>query len=89
MNCLCYDFQFYVVMAHAKIDCDFVQVEFNKASQSLTEAVFSSVQKKTALNRLSKARPQLFTSFGSMKKSFGGGGETLHLFQFNEEKLWR
>ena len=54
MNCLCYDFQFYVVMAHAKIDCDCVQVEFNKASQSLTEAVFSSVQKKTALNRLVK-----------------------------------
>ena len=27
-----YDHQFYVVMAHAKIDCDCVQVEFNKAS---------------------------------------------------------
>ena len=41
-------------MAHGKIDCDCVQVEFNKASQSLTEAMFSSVQKKTALNRLVK-----------------------------------
>ena len=29
MKCLCYDFQFYVVMAHAKIDCDCVEVEFN------------------------------------------------------------
>ena len=54
LNCLCYDFQFYVVMAHGKIDCDCVQVEFNKASQSLTEAMFSSVQNKTALNRLVK-----------------------------------
>ena len=54
MNCLCYDFQFYVVMAHAKIDCDCVHDEFNKASQSLTEVVVSSVQKKTALNRLVK-----------------------------------
>ena len=52
MNCLCYDFQFYVVMAHAKIDCDCVQVEFNKASHSLTDAVVSSVEKKNALNRL-------------------------------------
>ena len=49
MNCLCYDFQFYVVMEHAKIDCDYVEVEFNKASQSLTDAVVSSGQKKTAL----------------------------------------
>ena len=39
MNCLCYDLQFYVVMEHATIDCDCVQVEFNKASQSLTDAV--------------------------------------------------
>ena len=54
MNCLCYDFQFYVVMARAKIDCDCVHDEFNKASQSLTDAVVSSVQKKTALNRLVK-----------------------------------
>ena len=50
MNCLCYDLQFYEVMEHAKIDCDCVQ-----ASQSLTDAVVSSVQKKTALNRLVKA----------------------------------
>ena len=50
MNWLCYDFQFYVVVAHAKINCDCVQDEFNKASQSLTDAVVSSVQKKTALN---------------------------------------
>ena len=54
MNCLCYDLQFYVVMEHAKLDCDCVQVEFNKASQSLTDAVVSSVQKKTALNQLVK-----------------------------------
>ena len=54
MNCLCYDFQFYVVMAHAKIDSDCVQDEFNKASQSLTDAVVSSVQKKAALNRIVK-----------------------------------
>ena len=54
MNCLCYDLQFYVVMEHAKIDCDCVQVEFNKASHSLTDAMVSSVQKKTALNRLVK-----------------------------------
>ena len=54
MNSLCYDLQFCVVMEHAKIDCDCVQVEFNKASQSLTDAMVSSVQKKTALNRLVK-----------------------------------
>ena len=41
-------------MAHAKIDCDCVQVKFNKDSQSLTDAVVSSLQKKTALNRLVK-----------------------------------
>lgn len=29
-----------------------MQVEFNKAAQSLTEAVLPSTQKKTALNRL-------------------------------------
>ena len=39
-----------MVMEHSKIDCDFVQVEFNKAFHSLTDAVVSIVQKKTALN---------------------------------------
>lgn len=31
-----------------------MQVEFNKAAQSLTEAVVPSAQRKTALNRLVK-----------------------------------
>lgn len=31
-----------------------LQVEFNKAAKSLTEAVVPSAQKKTALNRLVK-----------------------------------
>ena len=72
MNCLCYDFQFYVVMAHAKIDCDCVEVEFNKASQSLTDAVVSSVQKKTALNRLVKVVRFLgfFFFFGPLKLKY-------------------
>ena len=43
-----------VMEQDAKINCDCVQVEFNKASQSLTDAVVSSVQKKTALNQLVK-----------------------------------
>ena len=52
MNCLCYDLQFYVAIALAKIDCDCAQVEFNKATQSLTDVVVLSVQKETAINRL-------------------------------------
>ena len=43
-----------VMEQDAKINCDCVQVEFNKASQSLTASVVSSVQKKTALNQLVK-----------------------------------
>lgn len=36
-----------------------MQVEFNKAAQSLTEAVVPSAQRKTALNRLVKVSLQL------------------------------
>lgn len=32
----------------------YMQVEFNKAAQSLTDALVPSTQKKTALNRLVK-----------------------------------
>lgn len=34
-----------------------MQVEFNKAAQSLTDAIIPAAQKKLALNRLVKVRP--------------------------------
>lgn len=43
-----------MVISPTKIDYDCKQVEFNKAAQSLTDAVVPSAQKKTALNRLVK-----------------------------------
>lgn len=45
---------FFMVSSHAKQTDACKQVEFNKAAQSLTDALIPSAQKKTALNRLIK-----------------------------------
>ena len=46
--------QFSLVCTQHKVISACVQVEFNKAAQSLTDAVIPTTQKKTALNRLVK-----------------------------------
>lgn len=43
-----------LVLFHAEDSQACMQVEFNKAAQSLTDAILPSAQKKNALNRLVK-----------------------------------
>lgn len=43
-----------LVLFHTEDSCICMQVEFNKAAQSLTDAILPSAQKKNALNRLVK-----------------------------------
>jgi hypothetical protein len=49
--CFCVFFLCFFFM-HQRVTC--LQVEFNKAAQSLTDALVPSAQRKTALNRLVK-----------------------------------
>ena len=42
------------ISIQTRMMCSCIQVEFNKAAQSLTEATIPTTQKKSALNRLVK-----------------------------------
>ena len=60
---------FSYVCTHRKMMSACMQVEFNKAAQSLTDAMIPTTQKKTALNRLVKvAYCTPLVTFGIQKK---------------------
>lgn len=63
---------FSAICTQTRIMCACMQVEFNKAAQSLTDAMIPTTQKKTALNRLVKVAS--FTKDYISVILFGGGG---------------